>query len=301
MGGIQSTQKAKRSKNQQTTPCRLIPFLDVEVFQNVNDTCSLSGITCLTNGRIVVADYLGFNVKFYDWKRLQLLDAFQLYTQPYEVCKSAVEETEFFVSTPFEERILHFTSKGDSITLLRYIPTEGRCYGVASFNKGLAVGLRVDKRNWQVEILDYNGRVMNVFKEDKDGADLFGYADYLTVDANGRRLYVSDGVQNAVLCLDLHGASMTSIREIYRFVDPHLSVPKGLTLDDAGNVFVVGCETSNVHVISPPGTSLGLVLGRRELLDNPMAIAFDVNERKMLVTEGSRKVMIFMESVCKHS
>ncbi|XP_052788600.1 uncharacterized protein LOC128223362 [Mya arenaria] len=291
MGGTHS----KKVKNKSKSAKHMVPFLDVEVYKHIDDTCSFSGITFLKDGRIAIADYLGHYVKFYDWKMLKLLDSVELATPPYGICTSSICESYLYVTMPFEHKVLHFKVKDDRLDLVKHISTEGRCYGIASFKDGIAVGLRVEKHSWRVEILDYAGSVLKVFKDDDHGRDLFGYADYLTVDPDGSRLYVSDGVQNSVICLNLQDSTMVSIKEMFRYTDSHLSIPKGLTLDCEANLYVIGCESNNVHKISSTGDKIGVVLGHREQLDKPMGIVYDNYEKKLFVTEGSRKVMVFVD------
>ena len=291
MGCIYSKKKKRMSKGAK----HLVPFLDVDVYVTPDDRCSFSGITCIKGGKIVVADYLGQKIKFYDWKMLKLMDYIELSSPPYEVCSSALDESEIFVTVPYDHKILHFKLTEDRMELLREIRTEGRCYGLSSFRDGLAVSLRIDTHIWQIEILDYTGAVKKVFKDDTNGRELFGFADYMTTDIEGSRLYVADGLHNAVYCFDLKHSTMISIKEVYRYTDSHLKIPKGLVLDDSDSLYVVGCESCNVHKISNNGDKLGMVLSYRDQLENPMGIGFDHSEKKMFVTEGSRKVMIFKE------
>ena len=292
MGGNNSKEKNHTHHKHQHVR-HLLPFLDVEVNIDREDRCSCSGITCINGGKIIVADYLGHRVKYYDWKMLKLLDYFETTSPPYEVCSSAINESEVFVTFPFDYKIYQFQLKENKLILLKEIQTEGMCYGISSFTEGLAVSLRIDKHIWQIEILDYQGSVQKVFKDDDDGKDLFGFPDYLTVDAQGQRLYVSDGLKGAVVCFDLENSTMTSIKEIYRYICSNLQIPKGLTLDNSGNLFIVGCESSNVHKLSRDGERIGVVLGHKDQLVNPMGIDYDPSEKKVFVTEGSRRVMIF--------
>ncbi|XP_045203795.2 uncharacterized protein LOC123556816 [Mercenaria mercenaria] len=294
MGGKNSKRKLHAHHKHQHIQ-HLVPFLDVEVNIDRDDRCSFSGITCMNGGKIVVADYLGHHVKYYDWKMLKLLDYVDTTTPPYEVCSSAVNETDVFVTLPFESKIYHFQLKENKLVLLKEIPTEGMCYGIGSFVDGLAVSLRIDKHIWQIEILDYQGSVQKVFKDDDDGKELFGFADYITVDTQGQRLIVSDGLKGVVVCFDLKHSTMTSIKEIYRYMCSHLQIPKGLSLDNLGNLFIVGCESSNVHKVSCDGERIGVVLGKKDQLENPMGIVYDSSENKVFVTEGSRRVMIFKD------
>lgn len=287
---------SKKGRTTAKSVKHLVPFLDVDVHVKRDDRCSFSGITCVKGGKIVVADYLSHSVKYYDWKMLKLLDYVELTSPPYELCSSAADDDDIFVTVPFDHKILQFKVSENKLELIKEFPTEGRCYGVTSFSDGLAVSLRIDRHIWQIEVMDYFGSIKKVFKDDEHGRELFGFPDYMAADKEGSRLYVTDGLRNAVYCFDLKNSTMTLIKEVYRYSDSHLRIPKGIELDRTGNLYIIGCESCNVHKISCTGEKLGVVLGHKDQLENPMGISFDHSEGKLFVTEGSRKVMIFKES-----
>ena len=286
----------KTSKRKRKDIKHLVPFLDVDVNIEPDDRCSISGITCLYEGRIIVADYLGHIVKYYDTKTLKLVDYLSTLSSPYEVSKSANNFLEVFVTFPFEKKILHVSAVDNKLSTLSTIKTDGLCYGVASFRAGIAVSVRTDKHQWQIELLDLTGAVLHVIKNDECGQKLFGYPDYIAMETDGSRLYVADGLLNSVTSLSLNSSPSFVFKVEFIFKDRHLLIPKGITLDCNGDLFVIGCESNNVLKISKTGQNLGVVLDRKEEIVTPMGIFYDVIERKIFVTEGSRKIMIFKET-----
>jgi sugar lactone lactonase YvrE len=68
------------------------------------------------------------------------------------------------------------------------------------------------------------------------------------VATSGDKLYYADYCTHTVTCCDLHGTTQ------WEFNDERvLQYPLGISVDNDGNVYVVGCYTHNVVVISPDG------------------------------------------------
>ena len=70
------------------------------------------------------------------------------------------------------------------------------------------------------------------------------YVNY--VATSGDKLYYTNYDTHTVTCCDLHGTTQWEFKD--RRV---LRVPRGITIDNGGNVYVVGGHSNNVVVISP--------------------------------------------------
>ncbi|CAC5399689.1 unnamed protein product [Mytilus coruscus] len=74
---------------------------------------------------------------------------------------------------------------------------------------------------------------------------------------------------------------------VWEFNDCILETPRGITVDDRGNVFVAGCYSSNVIVISADGKQFKQILNKENGLNKPNAIFFDKLRNQLLVTNNS--------------
>ena len=66
------------------------------------------------------------------------------------------------------------------------------------------------------------------------------------VATSGDKLYYTHTITNTVTCCDLHGTTQ------WEFTDKRVLLgPRGISVENDGNVYVVGCRYNNVVVISP--------------------------------------------------
>ena len=68
------------------------------------------------------------------------------------------------------------------------------------------------------------------------------------VTTYGEKLYYTNSDTHTVTCCDLHGTTQWEFKE-----SRVLQYPLGITVDNDGNVYVVGCNSNNVVIISPDG------------------------------------------------
>jgi sugar lactone lactonase YvrE len=67
------------------------------------------------------------------------------------------------------------------------------------------------------------------------------------VATSGDKLYYTNWNTHTVTCCDLYGTSQ------WEFNESVLRCPLGISVDNDGNVYVVGFHSKNVVVISPDG------------------------------------------------
>ena len=65
-----------------------------------------------------------------------------------------------------------------------------------------------------------------------------------------------------------------------------LQEPRGINVDNDGNVYVVGCSTNNVVVISPDGQRHRQVLSAGDGLVNPRVLDYDKSTNRLLVVNA---------------
>jgi DNA-binding beta-propeller fold protein YncE len=64
----------------------------------------------------------------------------------------------------------------------------------------------------------------------------------------------------------------------------------GITLDKEGNIYVCGNTSNSVHVVSPSGERVK-VLVTGETISYPRAVAYEPREKKLLVTQGDKDIV----------
>jgi DNA-binding beta-propeller fold protein YncE len=108
------------------------------------------------------------------------------------------------------------------------------------------------------------------------------------VATSGETLYYTNIRTHTVTCCDLHGTTQ------WEFNDERvLQYPLGISVDNDGNVYVVGCYTHNVVVISPDGQRHRQLLSSKDGLSYPCVLDYDKYTNRLLVVNGKSTAFLF--------
>ena len=102
------------------------------------------------------------------------------------------------------------------------------------------------------------------------------------------KLYYTNFEKHTVTCCDLHGTTH------WEFKSEHfLQCPRGISLDNDGNVYVVGYVSNNVVVISPDGQRHMQLLSSKDGLVNPSVLEYDKSTNRLLVVNEEHTAFLF--------
>ena len=108
------------------------------------------------------------------------------------------------------------------------------------------------------------------------------------VATSGDKLYYTSWNTHTVTCCDLHGTTQ------WEFKDTSvLHGSRGISVDNDGNVYVVGSDSNNVVVISPHGQRHRQVLSAGDGLVNPRVLDYDKATNRLLVVNESKSAFLF--------
>jgi WD40 repeat protein len=135
----------------------------------------------------------------------------------------------------------------------------------------------------------YNGlRILNlsdISVSDIISSDMSGV---YYVATSGDKLYYTNTNTNTVTCCDLHGTSQ------WKFKDTRvLQSPFGISVDNDGNVYVVGYYTHNVVIISPDGQRHRQLLFSTDGLSFPIVLDYDQSTNRLLVLNERGTAFLF--------
>ncbi|CAC5361612.1 unnamed protein product [Mytilus coruscus] len=99
-------------------------------------------------------------------------------------------------------------------------------------------------------------------------------------------LYSTNESTNTVTCSDLEGHIKWTFKDI-------LSFPLGLSVDNYGNIYVVGNEFSSVIVISPDGKQSKVILSSADGLYCPQVLHYNKENNELLVANHSTHAFLF--------
>ena len=106
----------------------------------------------------------------------------------------------------------------------------------------------------------------------------------LAVVASAQVIFVANNGGDTIGQFSLNGTSLGPLAT-------GVSMPNGLALDAAGNVYVAAAGTTSVNEYSPAGVSLGTFASAG--LSNPMGLAFDAVGNLYVANFGSNSVERF--------
>ncbi|XP_076088149.1 uncharacterized protein LOC143058530 [Mytilus galloprovincialis] len=150
---------------------------------------------------------------------------------------------------------------------LKFINLPGPSYGITRDHDSLFVCVE-GQGIYKVNTVDYTTTHVISCK--------FPRRSYVSVFDG--KIYYTDSNDHSVVCCDRNGSHVWTFREI-----SVLKCPRGITVDNDGNVFVIGLESSNVVILSNDGKHHKDILTIQDGLVEPSAISFDKQKRKLLV------------------
>ncbi|CAC5423574.1 unnamed protein product [Mytilus coruscus] len=102
-------------------------------------------------------------------------------------------------------------------------------------------------------------------------------SSYITMQAN--KILYTNPDENEVYCC------LYSVELVWKFKnESRLKIPRGITVDDKGNGFVVGLESKNILVIASDGKSYKEIKTTHYGLHKPRTICFDKIRKQLLIT-----------------
>jgi hypothetical protein len=136
----------------------------------------------------------------------------------------------------------------------------------------------------------WNGGLKMLNLSDKSVSDIINrnmcYAKY--VATFGDKLYYTNYITHTVTCCDLQGTTQWEFKD-----ERVLRCPLGISVDNNGNVYVVGRDSINVMVISPDGHRHRQLLSSKDGLVLPKMLDYERSTNRLLVVNQSDTAFLF--------
>ena len=101
---------------------------------------------------------------------------------------------------------------------------------------------------------------------------------YSCVVAFAGKVIYTNSSQNTITCCLFNGTPVWQFKN-----EDILGMPRGITVDESGNLYVVGGRTLNTVVISADGQYQKQILTNDDGLNKPTAVCFDEPKKHLLV------------------
>ncbi|KAH3810224.1 uncharacterized protein LOC127834379 [Dreissena polymorpha] len=246
-------------------------------FEDDDQDCWLTGALFLADGHILLADRTNRKLKLFTSSFSPVMQL-ALSSKPWDV--TGTSDREVAVSLPAECRIQFVAVEGSSLVPIRTISTDEPCFGVC-YADGKILTVTYDGDPPNLKVLSTTGKELTYVCVDDDGFPLFSKPVYVTCTPKAEQIYVSDERLGCVVILKETG----ELNFAYSAMD--LGNAAGLAIDTEGNIYVCGANSNSVHVVSPSGERVK-VLVTGDNISYPRAVAYNAREKKLLVTQGDQ-------------
>ncbi|XP_052080360.1 E3 ubiquitin-protein ligase TRIM71-like [Mytilus californianus] len=262
----------------QVTPTKNINDLKLILKKKITtDGVNVRGCCMSVNGDCFFTDY-------YLRKKLNVIssDGTFKYSMSLDPCSG-------FDITVIDEKTIAITSGGsneyigidiidtDSRKKINFIKLSDHPWGITRDHDSLFVCVE-GRGIYKVNIVDYT--TSHVIS-----CNLSSYS-YVSVFAD--KIYYTNRSDHSVVCCDRNGSRVWTFRDTLV-----LMLPRDIALDNDGNVFVIGENSSNLVIISNDGKLHRQVLTKEDGLCGPSAIFFNKQIRKLLVANNKETAFLY--------
>ena len=194
--------------------------------------CKISGFDITVDGNMLLTDHYNCKVKLFtpDGK---LLSSLTLLAKPLGVV--VINKSEAAVSMWDKQICIIDIADSGHLALKRIIKTKQKVWGITAYNNNLIVTCATSAERLRlVQMIDMRGHTMWTRTTDSRGKDLFVSAEYVTTCSSdgGDTVIVIDREEQTITVLD------TGTGKVVKVCDVKGKNPRGVTVDDNGNVYV---------------------------------------------------------------
>nr|XP_019924372.2 uncharacterized protein LOC105331996 [Crassostrea gigas] len=156
--------------------------------------------------------------------------------------------------------------------------TTIRCFGISSFQDSLVIGsvgaiLQIDINGKQKKSIPAQGCVVDIVSLTS------GNLIYISKQINSRPMEDT----RTVRAIDDNG------HELWKYEHPELKYPTCLTTDCADRIYITGCPSNNIHVLSNEGYALKIF----ENIPDPSKITYRRESKDFLVVSRDNTINLF--------
>ena len=231
-----------------------------------NNKPYVNGLAVTDNGTLLVTDWNNRTLKVFSQDNT-LLSSVQLSDRCWDV--TVTEDDIAVVST--RDKTLHFLDITDppSSSVQRSVSLGYKVLGITTTHKDKLV-VTVDTTPPSVRMIDMNGKEVWSVSKGPDNQQLFDRPRYIvTSKINATEtVIVTDWRKETLTLLNVNNGSLLKI------IDMKGKGPRGITVDNNGNIFVVCYNTMEICVWSNDFTKSRTLISRKDLDREPRDIAY---------------------------
>ncbi|KAL3888443.1 hypothetical protein ACJMK2_000810 [Sinanodonta woodiana] len=260
-----------------TKECQVekVETFDVNISGNTPSwkTPFYSSISILPRERVMLVDNYNCQCILLNSSH-KVVTTYKLTGNPCDIC--VVGDEEVAVTLYDQNKIQILSVRDDSISPIRTITTKCRCFGITTAGNGEMVVVFDCGNNKYCWSLIRDKREVN-YSVQYDS--LSGRFNYIAMNNSKTRVYVTVPDTNSLLCFNMEG------KKQYTYSPDNLKFPRGVAVDRDDNIYVVGCNSHNIHQLSPERCIIQVIT--TGVPQYPMAISFDSSTDTFIITSSS--------------
>ena len=239
---------------------------------------NIRGCSLLPDGKMVLSCYNTDTVSFFNRKGVEL---FQIGKDKTRCCAF---DTVYFKDT---NSVAVSSGWGDNLCIA-LIGIESKVVTTIISTDTAIDGMAIRDRTIYYCARNKGLKMINL--SDKSVSDIINsnMSGVYYVAISGNRLYYTNYRTHTVTCCDLHGTAQWEFKD-----ERVLQSPRGISVDNNGNVYVVGHVSSNVVVFSPDGQQNRQLLSSKDGLISPHVLDYDKSTNRLLVVNNSTTAFLF--------
>ena len=239
----------------------------------------VSGLAVTDNGTLLVVDYYNRTLKVFS-QDTTLVSSVPLSDWCNDV--TVTEDDIAVVST--RDKTLHFLDISDpptSASVQRSVTLGYVVLAITTTHKDKLV-VTVDTTPRSVRMIDMNGKEVWSVSKGPDNQQLFDAPWYIVTSKinDTEAVIVSDYRKEALTLLNANNGSLLKI------VDMKGKYPRGITVDNGGNIFVACSRTREICVWSNDFTKSRTLISRKDLEGTPNCIAYSSSTDTLYIGYG---------------
>ncbi|XP_052765074.1 uncharacterized protein LOC128206555 [Mya arenaria] len=247
----------------------------------------ISGLTLLSNNRLVAADCKNRSLKLVDLKYNRIIKTLTSESSPWDV--TTLSDNQIAVTYP-HVRVIHRLNIDIDGTFIRnkVIKTRSHCYGLVYSNGTFIVSF--EEPNSGIEIIDMEGGVVKTLCQQSDNNPMFTSPWFLTFDPDIQAIVVSDCKQNIITSLNLNGDILCRLKD-----DLALTTPRGVCLDRHKSLYICGSESNTLcQAMDSNRNSIYQIIDRESgILNRPWAICYDNEKDQLIIGDENTDLRVF--------
>ncbi|KAH3811988.1 uncharacterized protein LOC127835840 [Dreissena polymorpha] len=240
------------------------------------ETCWITGMCILKDSTLIVVDNNNNRVKVID-PRGNIVNSFRLASPPFDIALINQAEAAFTLPDKKQVQVIRIVGRSD-IKYGENIQFDFDCNGIGVLGDNIVLTSISEKC---VRMVNQKGEVLWTAVTDDLGERIFEWPWYVATSSSFEKVYVSDRRKNTVTTLDQNG-TLLNVRDIRG------KGPRGLAVDDVGNMFMCHYMTDELEIISLDyPRDRKVLLTKVDGIKHPQSLAYDEEKGQILLSANN--------------